>query len=161
MSKKLAISLLSLTAVVTALFFLWPSDERRIKKLLKEGATAIESKDLDGIMSRVSYNYRDAYGMTYIFIRETLKRELEKLSDIKVEFGNLQISILKDGSPREGPGAGATGRAIAEVDVRVLATIGSETGYVVGDPKDPVHLRFMLEKERLKWLVVKTEGFPQ
>lgn len=161
MSKKLAIGLLSLTVVVTTLFLLWPSDERRIKKLFKEGVTAMESKDLDGIMPKLSYNYRDDYGMTYIYIRETLKREFERLSDIRVEYGDLQIRIFKEEGPGKGPGTGAAGRAVAEADVRVLATIGSETGYIVGDPKAPVHLRFMLEKERLNWRVVKTEGFPQ
>ncbi|HWR57665.1 MAG TPA: hypothetical protein VN328_02145 [Thermodesulfovibrionales bacterium] len=160
MSRKLTIGLLSLAAVVTLLFLLRPSDERRIKKLFKEGVNAVESKDLDGIMSKFSYNYRDDYGMTYIYLRETLKRELEKLSDIRVEYENLHVTISKDGTPGD-MGAGSTSRAMAEADVRVLATMGQETGFVVGDPKVPVHLKFTLEKERMNWRVVKTEGFRQ
>jgi hypothetical protein len=44
------------------------------------------------------------------------------------------------------------------MDIRVVATAGTETGYVVGDVKTPVHLSFTLEKERMKWLIVRAEG---
>jgi hypothetical protein len=46
------------------------------------------------------------------------------------------------------------------MDVRIIATIGNETGYIFGDLPKPAHLKFTLEKERTKWLVAKTEGLP-
>jgi hypothetical protein len=46
------------------------------------------------------------------------------------------------------------------MDVRIIATIGNNTGYILGDLPKPVHLTFTLEKERKKWLVTKTEGIP-
>jgi hypothetical protein len=57
-------------ALPIILYLLWPSDESRIKKLFKEGSQAIEKKELDAVMSKVSFNYRDGYGFTYLYIKE-------------------------------------------------------------------------------------------
>jgi hypothetical protein len=51
-------------------------------------------------------------------------------------------------------------KATAEMDMRVVATIGSDTGYIIGDLPNPVRMKFTLEKERTKWFVTKTEGLP-
>lgn len=129
------------------IYFLWPSDESRIKKLFREGSVAIEKKDIDAVMSKVSFNYRDEYGFTYLYIKETMKHLFLKMSDIKIEYENLHINI-------------ADKTATADMDVRIIATIGNDTGYVLGDLPKPVHLKFTLEKERTKWLLTKTEGLP-
>lgn len=146
MSKKFIIIFLSFLVPAFTLYLLWPSDESRIKKLFKEVTRAMESEDLDGVMSKISFNYRDDYGMTYLSIRETLEREFKRLSDIHVEYEGLKIEVSKKG-------------AVAELNVRVVATAGNETGYIIGDIKMPIHLIFTLDKERMKWLVVRTEGF--
>jgi hypothetical protein len=96
-------------------------------------------------MAKVSFNYRDDYGMTYLYIRETLKRELQRLSGISIEYENLTVRVSEN-------------TATAELDIRVIATSGSETGYIMGDIRTPVHLGFTLEKERTRWQIVKTEG---
>jgi hypothetical protein len=145
-SKSLIlISILFVLAVLT--YFLWPSDESRIKKLFKEGSQAIEKEDLDGVMSKVSFNYHDEYGMTYLYIKESMKSFFKQMSDIKIEYENMKIKVNKK-------------TATADMDVRILATIGNETGYVFGDLAKQEHLTFTLEKERAKWLVTKTEGLP-
>lgn len=146
MNKKLIIIFLLFLIPAFALYLLWPSDESRIKKLFKEGAGSIESRDLDGVMSKVSFNYRDEHGMTYLFIREMLGKEFKRLSGIHVEYEDLKIRISEY-------------RGIAELNIRVVATIGNETGYIIGDVRTPLHLSFTLEKERMKWLIVRAEGF--
>lgn len=145
MSKKSVIFLFLLILSPIIIYFLWPSDESRIKKLIKEGAAAIEKKEIDKVMSKVSFNYQDDYGFTYILIKKLLEDQFRTMSDIKVEYENLKITVKKDS-------------AIADLDVRVIATIGNETGYIIGDIKKPVHLKFNLEKERVKWLMMKIEG---
>ncbi len=145
MNKKRIISLFSLLVMIIAAYLLWPSDESRIRKLFKEGAAAVESGDLDGVMAKVSFNYRDDHGMTYLSLKETLKREFQQLSDIGVEYGDLKIRVSDN-------------TAVAELDVRVVATSGNETGYIIGDIKTPFPLRFTLDKERTKWLIVRAEG---
>ncbi|MEK6673154.1 MAG: hypothetical protein AABY42_06715 [Nitrospirota bacterium] len=144
--KKLHIFLLLLTAVIITAFLLWPSDESRIKKLFKEGSSAVEAEDIEKVLSKVAFSYHDDNGMTYLYIKDALKRQFDALADIDVEHEKLRITVSEK-------------TAFAEMDVRVIATLGSETGYIIGDIKKPLHLKFTLEKERTKWLIVKSEGF--
>lgn len=147
MSKK-TIAFISLIAVILLIIYLiWPSDESRIKKLFKEGAHAIEKEDLDSVMSRVSYNYRDEYGLTYLYLKELMKSVFKQTESIKIEYEDVRITISDD-------------TAVTDIDVLVLATVGNNTGYILGDLSEPAHLTFTLEKERTKWLVTKTEGLP-
>jgi hypothetical protein len=147
MSKK-TIGLIFLIIILpVVVYLLVPSDASRIKKVFKEGAKAIEREDIDAVMSKVSFNYRDEYGFTYLYVRESMKSVSRQWGDINIEYENLKIDIK-----------GKT--AVADMDVRVTALIGDNTGYVIGDLMKPVHLEFTLEKERTKWLVTKTEGLP-
>ncbi len=147
MIKKSILLLFVLIAVAAVIYFLWPSDESRIKTLFKEGAAAVEKKDIDTVMSKISFNYRDEYGFTYLYIKETLKTLFQRMDNIKIEYENLKIGINDK-------------TATAEMDVRIIATGGNDTGYIMGDMPHPVHFKFTLDKERTKWLVTKTEGLP-
>lgn len=147
MSRKTIILLLILFILPLVIYFLWPSDEARIKKLFREGARAIEKKDLDAVMSKVSFNYTDEYGFNYLYIKESMKRVFQRMGDIDIDYENLTITVTDKA-------------AKAEMDVRVVATIGSERGYILGDLPDPVHLTFSLEKQRTKWMVSRAEGMP-
>jgi hypothetical protein len=147
MSRKTIILLLILFILPLVLYFLWPSDEARIKKLFRDGSKAIEKRDLDAVMSNVSFNYADEYGFNYLYIKESMKRVFQQMGDIDIDYENLAITV--------------TGKAAkAEMDVRVVATMGKERGYILGDLPNPVHLVFTLEKQRAKWMVLKTEGMP-
>ena len=145
MNKKTIAFLFILIAVPVAIYLLWPSDESRIKKLFKEGAEAVEKKDIGTAMSKISFNYRDEYGFTYLYIRETMKSLFRRMNDIRIEYENLKIDVNDK-------------TATADMDIRIIATTGNDTGYVLGDMPHPAHLKFTLEKERTKWLVTKTEG---
>lgn len=145
MSKKSIILLFFLILSPLLIYLLWPTAESRIKKLIKEGSYAIEKEEIDRVMSKVSYNYSDDYGLTYILLKKALEEQFRSMSDIKIEYENLKIEV-KDNS------------ASAKLDVRVIATIGNQTGYIIGDIKSPEHLKFTLGKERAKWVVTKTEG---
>ncbi|MDP2276599.1 MAG: hypothetical protein Q8K51_00085 [Nitrospirota bacterium] len=145
MSKKSAILLFLLIISPVLIYFLWPSDESRIKKLIKEGAAAVEKEEIDNVMAKVSFNYQDDRGMTYMLIKKILTEQFKSLSDIKIEYENLKIEVKEK-------------MANAEFDLRVIAAIGSQTGYIIGDLKTPARIKLFLEKERLNWLVTKTEG---
>ena len=147
MSKKTVIALAVLILSPLLIYFLWPSDENRIKKLFREGAHAIEQEKTDDVMSRLSFNYTDDKGLAYITIKQGMGRVFQQMSGIKIDYEIKNITI-KDRT------------ATAEVDIRVLAGHEQETGYAVGDSASPVHMKFFLEKERAKWLVSRTEGLP-
>ena len=145
MSKKSIILIFILILSPIIIYFLWPSDESRIKKLIKEGAAAVEKEEVDNVMSKVSFNYQDNHGFTYILLRKVFEEQFKRMSGIKVEYENLRIEV-KDKS------------ASASFDLRVIATIGNDTGYYIGDIKNPVRMKLYLEKELLNWLVTKAEG---
>ena len=147
MSRKSIALLFILIAAPLIIYLIWPSDESRIRKLFKEGAQAVEKEDLDAAMSKMSYNYRDEYGLTYLYMKELMKSAFHRMKDIKVEYENLKINITDRTST-------------ADMDVRIIATVGNNAGYIMGDLPNPVHLKFTLEKERTKWLVTKIEGLP-
>ena len=145
MSKKSAILLFLLIISPVLIYFLWPSDESRIKKLIKEGAAAVEKEEIDNVMAKVSFNYQDNHGFTYILLKRVFEGQFKRMSGIKVEYENLKIEV-KDKS------------ASVSFDLRVIATIGNDTGYIIGDLKTPARIKLFLEKERTTWLVIKTEG---
>jgi hypothetical protein len=147
MSKRSIILLALLILSPVVIYFLWPTDEGRIKKLFREGAAAVEQKKLDDVMSKISFNYSDGKGLSYITIKESMKRIFSEMKDIKVECDVRAIEIRDD-------------KATAGVDLRVIATRGNDTGYFIGDAAKPVSMKFFLEKERMKWLIVSSEGGP-
>ncbi len=128
-------------------YFLWPSDENRIRKLFRDGASAIEAEQLDELMSKVSFNYKDGHGLSYLYLKKLMERAFAQIDDIELEYTITELEINDK-------------KATASVDVRVIASYGQERGYFLGDAAEPGHMKFILEKERTKWLVNGTEGFP-
>lgn len=147
MSKKTIIAIAILILSPLVIYLIWPSDESRIKKLFREGAKAVESKKIDDVMSKVSFNYSDEHGISYIILKQGLERVFREMSNIQIEYEITRIDIKDE-------------TALAEVDIRVIATYGKETGYFVGDAARPAHIKFFLDKERTKWYIGRTEGLP-
>jgi len=147
MSRKTIISLVILIISPVIIYLLWPSDESRIRKLFREGAKAVEQEKIEEVMARISFNYADEYGLSYLFLKEGMSKLFQNMENIKVEYEFTRIEITEKA-------------AVAELDLRVLATHGSDTGYIAGDLAKPFHMKFSLEKERTTWLVIKTEGLP-
>jgi hypothetical protein len=148
MSRKTVILLILLFAAPVIIYLLFPSDKSRIRKLFSEGAAAVEAKKTGDVMAKVSFNYADEHGLSYLYLQKVFERVFGELNDIKVEYDIKDIEIRGD-------------RATAGLDIRVTASRGQETGYVAGDAARPLHIKFFLDKEHMKWLVVKTEGLPQ
>lgn len=145
MSKKSIAFLLLLFILPIIIYFLWPSDEVRIRKLIREGAAAIEREELDAVMQKVNLAYRDDYGLNYIALKRFMSRWFETTGDIDVSYERLRIDI-KDRT------------ATAVMYVRVAATAGGGKGFFIGDPREPERLKLSLVKERTRWSVIKSEG---
>lgn len=148
MSRK-SIALLTLIFVVPVIvYFLWPSDEARIRTLFREGAHAIENRNVGDVMSKVSFSYTDEHGLSYLYLKKLMERAFKEVKDIHVSYDITKLNITD-------------GKATAEVDVRVVATRGDERGYILGDAGRPLHITFTLDKERTEWLITRTEGLPR
>jgi hypothetical protein len=148
MSRKTVIFLILLLAAPVIIYLLFPSDKSRIRKLFREGAAAVETKKTEDVMAKVSFSYTDEQGLTYLYLKKVFERVFGQMDDIKVEYTIKDIEVSGDS-------------ATADLDIRVTAGRGQQTGYVAGDAARPLHIKFFLDKEHLKWLVVKTEGLPQ
>jgi hypothetical protein len=147
MSRRTVAFLIILIIAPVAIYLLWPTDESRIRKLFKEGSTAIEQEKIDDLMAKVSFNYADEYGLSYLFIKEGMTRVFKDMDNIKIEYEIKRIE-LKDKS------------AVAELEIRVLASRGSDIGYIAGDLSKPLNMKFSLDKDRNTWLVTKSQGLP-
>ncbi len=145
MSRK-SIILLALLIISPVLFyFLWPTDEARIRKLFKEGAKAVEARKVDDVMSKISFSYSDRNGLSYLVLKQGIEREFRRLSNIQVEYDITKIEVREKA-------------ATAGMDVRVITSYGKDTGYIVGDAARPAHLSFSLEKGPTGWLIDSSEG---
>ncbi len=147
MSKKSIALLMLLIISPVIIYFIWPTDEGRIKKLFREGARAVEARKVDDVISKVSYNYTDRHGLSYLALKQGLEREFKLMSNIRIEYDITQLEVRDK-------------TATAGIDLRVIATRGNDTGYFIGDAAKPLSMKFFLEKERMKWLIVSSEGGP-
>lgn len=145
MTKKTILFLIIAIAIPVIIYFLLPSEEKRIKKLLREGSAAVEKEDIDSVMYKVSYHYKDEYGFNYIYIKELLERIFMRFENIRIEYDVIKIDIAKD-------------KAIVEVNVIVSAYSGENFHYLLGEITNPANIRLSLEKERMKWLIVTVYG---
>jgi hypothetical protein len=147
MNKKTFICLVLLILSPLVIYFLWPSDEHRLKKLFREGAQAIEQEDIDDVMSKFSFHYRDEQGLSYLLVKEMMERVFTRMSGMKIEYEIKKMSI-QDAS------------AFADLDFRVIEGYRQDRSYAAGDATEPARMKIFLEKERGRWLIIKTEGLP-
>ena len=145
MSKKSVLALALLILAPLLIYFLWPTDEARIKRLFKEGAKAVEARKVDDVMSKISYSYTDRDGLSYAALKQGMEREFQVMSNIRVEYDITRMEVREK-------------TATAGMDVRVIASYGKDTGYVMGDAARPAHLSFSLEKGPTGWLIDSSEG---
>lgn len=136
--------LLFLSPVV--IYFLMPTDEARVQKVIRKTVSAIEAEKIEDSLLYISYSYQDEYGLSFVLIKKLLEREFIRYSDMDIKYDNLVIRIDKD-------------KAQADMDVRMIATLAGERAYFIGDNKEPAHITLYLKKEGLsRWLIVKSSG---
>ena len=148
MSRKTIVLLFLFIAVPVIIYFVMPTDKARIRKLIKKGAEAVEQKDLKEVMSCVSLTYMDDYGISYLYLKKGFESLFSTYDSIEVEYESVKVIVDEK-------------RAVAELDVWVIASRGPNAAYIVGDAGNGLHIKFLLEKEKLKWQVIKTEGLPK
>ncbi|MBI4679740.1 MAG: hypothetical protein HY753_00635 [Nitrospirae bacterium] len=144
--KRWIIVFLTLSVLcLISIYVLYPTDERRIIRIINNSEDAIVEKNIDKLMEYVSYNYRDDYGASYIQIKKILQTLLSRLNDIKIERNITKISLREN-------------FAEAELDVRVIALEGENRGYIIGDAGQAAAIKIFFEKSSYKWLITKVEG---
>ncbi|MEC4684890.1 MAG: hypothetical protein VST71_04050 [Nitrospirota bacterium] len=145
MSRKTVIILLLLLTIPLAIYLLLPSDAKRIRKLVGEGREAAVQKDLSGVMSLVSYNYRDRYGFSYLYLKETLKRIFKDYDSIEIDLKRLRVDV----DPEDG-------KATAKFLLKAVGIKNNDREYILGTEEVYESVFLTLKKERMKWRVVET-----
>jgi hypothetical protein len=133
-------------AVVALAWFFWDSPERAIRAVLREGETAVETKDLTTAMSQVSRHYLDENGLNYLALRRVLGWTFSRFQQLDVRMYDVSIDVN---------GNQATARAMLQV---VLTAERSENHYLLGAAGLPELVTIKLVKEPLAWKVVSVNG---
>ncbi len=145
LSRKTAIILFLLLTIPLAIYLLMPSDAKRIRKLVAEGREAAVQKDLSGVMNLVSYNYRDRYGFSYLYLKETLKRIFKDYDSIEIDLKRLRVDLDSE-----------DGKATAKFLLKAAGIKNNDREYILGTEEVYESVFLTLKKERLKWRVVET-----
>jgi len=133
----------ALVLALLAVYVLWPSEEERIKKRLRNLAEALEQRNVDEIMNHLSFNYSDNHGASYLLVRKQLERRLPEYSEVRVEMEPPSIIVSEN-------------TAQVRTGLRVSAVHGYDMGYFVGDFDNPAPVALTMEKHPPgKWLVLK------
>jgi len=137
--------LVFLTIVIICILIFFPTDKKRIWKVIVTSEKAIIDEELDGLMDNISYNYRDEYGGTYLLIKRRMEAVFKRLDNIEAEVQLVRISVDKK-------------QAEAEINVKVTASYGEDRSYIVGDPANWQNMKIYLKKSPYTWEVIKVSG---
>ena len=134
------------TAVVFICFLVFfPTDKKRIWKVIAASEKAVINEDLDGLMKNISYNYSDEYGGSYLLIKKRMQSEFKRLNNIDIEDQLVNISVSEE-------------QAEAEMNVKVSVSQGEDRAYIVGDAVNWQKMKIYLEKSPYMWRVIKVNG---
>ncbi len=124
--------------------FVFVSEEKKISKAIEAGEKALEAKDLDGCMKRLSYNYSDEYGLSYLQVKKFLERFFQEFQKVDIEKEILNIEVKEKD-------------ARVSMNLIIIVTLQEQRGYFIGSHAKPELIKIDLEKVRTNWLVKKVE----
>ena len=144
---KTVVVILAAICAFVLIKYIFTSDEARIKKVIYKGKAAIEQEDFEGALKHVSRDYHDDdYGLNKMAIAAILKRVYAEFDNIAIHMEQMDIEIIESGLGR------------ASFLTWVTVKWGGETGYIVGNAKNPSRVVFTLAKEGRHWRIIKAEG---
>lgn len=129
---------------IVLVYILYPTDKKRIKKVIENGRQAVLAEDIDLMMDVISFNYRDSYGGTYLLLKKRAESAFHRYNDFEVTADAMRVSV--DGNQAE-----------ASVKMSVIASVGSNRGYLIGDAEGARDVRIILDKSRYAWKVIQVE----
>lgn len=117
-------------------YVFWPGAEAQIRKTINSSIESAEKGDPAGVMASVSLNYHDDRGMSYLYLRKIVEKEIERIRDIKVEVVSLKVRVIGE-------------KAFASLQVRVIATgPDGSRGYWLGDIDNPFFMELEMKNEK-------------
>ena len=139
-NKYIFLSLFFIFAAVV--FVIYPTDEKRIKRVIAGSEEALLKEDIDGLFEFISYNYQDDYGDSYLILKKRMQIVFKRLDDIEIEKNLLGITVNEKS-------------AEADLNVKVIASEGELREYIIGDAVTWQGIKVYFEKSPYKWKIVK------
>jgi hypothetical protein len=133
-----------MTAAITVIF-LFPSDKTRIGRSVGAVEQAVVNEDVTALMDQVSFNYSDDYGGSYLTLKKRAEQLFKTNDDFDVTADITGIEIIED-------------KATVDVKVSLIASSGSERGYLYGDAEGHREIHVFFEKAKLKWMITGLEA---
>ena len=132
---------LSLVAVVTVLAInAYPTEEKRIRKIIYTGRDAFRNRDIDALMKNISYNFRSERGGSYLQLKKRAEIFFKLYNDLELDVDIMGVDVKGE-------------KGEADLKVRLVASKGNDRGYLIGDEADPEDIRVSLEKSPYEWKV--------
>ena len=93
----------TLFVILTVIFIIWliirilfVPESRKVDRVIMNGEKAIENEDLPGVMSHVSEDYDDGFGMDYERLEKWFVNHFRSYDDIKIFIPYKKISVNND-----------------------------------------------------------------
>jgi hypothetical protein len=133
-----------LTAVALVIIY-YPSEKKRIRKVIDGCIESVLSENADNLMGHISFNYSDDRGGSYIQIKKRMELIFNRFDDFDIAVDIMNIRVEE-------------GKAVADLKVNMIASHGTDRGYLIGDAAGPEDMKIYLEKSPYEWKVYKVEN---
>ena len=132
-----------LLAFVLGLVF-YPSDRKRIRKIIHGCRVSIVTEDIDRLMEHISFNFRGPYGGSYLQLKKRAELVFDRFDDFDITADVMNINVEEK-------------EAVADIKTSVIASEGNNRTYIIGDAGSHEDVKVHLEKSPYGWKVIRFE----
>ena len=140
--KKYGLALVVAAVIIAIVLF--PSEKKRIKKVIRTCEQAVINENSKALMSLISFNYSDNHGGSYLTLKNRSKRLYKTYDDFEFIVEIVEITVNE-------------GEAVADLKVSLIASAGNERGYLLGDAEGHQEIKVYFEKEKLGWRIIRLD----
>lgn len=143
--KKALLSVSVLIVGVVIVISLFPSEKKRVKKIIMKCGDAVAAEDIDALMEHVSFHYSDKHGGSYLRVKNAAESAFNSFDDFDLEIDIMSINIQEN-------------KADADVKVSLIVSDGATRGYLLGDAGGLQDVHVSFEKDPYEWKVIRING---
>jgi len=145
MKRKKLLLLLALAIVGTAFYLFKPkplSDREAITLLFQRVVDGVRTRDASLLLSLVSPDYQDSFGVTYFDIKRNLRHELNRATVLDLTIENIQPAITPP-----------------DAWVKIQCTLLIQMDDMDQPFLFPLFADVYLKKQGKEWKVIRVEGY--
>ena len=144
MTRKLLLGILAVLATGLIIgVLLLPNDIKKIEQSLAKGRRAMDEENVTKIMSLISRDYSDTYGLTFGSLRSIFARTFFQVDSIDVRYTIHAITLHKK-------------TATVSIDITVSGIMTNTRHFIVGGEDTPQRLKLTYTKEGFFWHVTES-----